>query len=149
MSQHPSVSASFFIRFLLFTIVSGNLYLILQSAFHTLNIHNLDLYLRWYGFNASPWLNLILFLGTSVTFWGTLKIYKKGKEAFKIYFTGKLVTTIAFLVLLIAEYKNGSLPFPFILVPVLFAVESIYPILLYISLRKRPDHRESTNTLKK
>jgi len=141
MSQHPSVSSSFFIRFLLFTVVVGNLYLMLQSAFHTANFHNLDLYLRWYGFNSSPWLNLILLIGTSITFFGALKIYKNGNNSFKIYFIGKLITIGAFLILMTAEYKNSSIPIPFILVPVLIAIESIYPILLYLSLRKSKARR--------
>jgi hypothetical protein len=140
MSQHPSVRTSFFVRFLLFTVLVGNLYLLLQSAFHTINVHALDNYLRWYGFNASSWFNLILLAGTSVTLWGALKIYKNGIGSYKIYFLGKVITCVAFLILMIAEYKNSSVAFPFILVPVLIAVESIYPILLYISLRKRPSH---------
>lgn len=136
MSQHPAVGKSFFIKFLLFTAVVGNLYLLLQSGFHTVNVHQLDSYLRWYGFNTAPWLNLILFFGCSLSFWGAIRIYKNGLSAYKIYFLGKLIATGGFLILMIGEYQNSSVPFPFILVPVLIAVESIYPILLYISLRK-------------
>lgn len=136
MVKHPTVSSSFFVRFLLITSIVINFYLMLQSVFHTVNLHQLDLYVRWYGFKASPILNLILLAGTSISFWGALQIFKKGLSSIKIYLIGKLLTCLGFLVLMIVEYNNSSVQFPIILVPVLIGVEAIYPILIYISLRK-------------
>lgn len=142
MSLHPSVQQSFFIRFLLTTVVLGNTYLILQSLAHSINFHALDVYVRWYAFKAAPFYNLILLAGSLITFYGALRIFKKGKASFKIYFIGKLISLIAFIVLTIFEYKISGLPYPMVLLPVLVGIESLYPMVLYLSLRKSKARRQ-------
>ena len=136
MSRHPTVEKSFFIKFLLFTVIVGNFYLVLQSVSHTFNFHALDLYLRWYAFKAAAVYNIILLIGASLTLFGALKIRKNGLGSFKIYFTGKCITLLAFIILTMMEYRVSNIPYPSILIPILIGIESIYPILLYISLRK-------------
>jgi hypothetical protein len=136
MIEHPSVRSSFFTRFLLLTAFLGNIYLALMALAHTFHFHALDLYLRWYGFKASGPFNLLLLAGACITAWGTLRVRKNGLAGFKIYFAGKAISLLAFIILTIVEYKLSDLPYPGLLIPVLVAVESIYPILLYLSLRK-------------
>ena len=136
MSRHSTVEKSFFIKLLLLTAIVGNFYLVLQSACHTFNFHSLDLYLRWYAFKAAPGYNIILLIGAFLTLYGALKIRKNGLSSFKIYFAGKMVTLIAFVALTVLEYQVSNISYPYKLIPILIAIESIYPILLYISLRK-------------
>ena len=136
MGVHPTVKQSFFIRFLLITAFIGNVYLCLQSTMHALNLHDMDLFLRWYGFKANQWWNLTLLIGTGLTLMGLRKIYKEGISVFRWYACGKLITTLSFGILIFLEYTVSNLPLPLIVFPVLLAVESVYPILLYISLRK-------------
>ena len=137
MSRHPTVEQSFFVKFLLLTVIVGNFYLVMQSICHSINFHALDLYLRWYAFKAAPGYNTILLIGAFLTVYGALKIRKNGLSSFKTYFAGKFITLIAFITLTMLEYKLSHIWYPFILIPILIAIESIYPILLYISLRKR------------
>lgn len=136
MKQHYIVQKSFFIRFLLFTAFVGNIYVLFQSIFHLLNIHVLDIYLRWYPFKAPVLYNLFLFISSVVVIYGIVKIFKQGKTGFKVYFMGKILSAISYLLLIMLEYKISALPFPAIIVPVVWLVQMIYPILLYISLRK-------------
>ena len=136
MGAHPTVQQSFFIRFLLITAFIGNFYLCIQALMHTFNLHNMDLFLRWYPFKANQWWNILLLTGTILTLTGLRKIDRAGINGFKFYTIGKLVTTIAYALLIFLEYKISDLPLPIILFPFLLLIESLYPVLLYISLRK-------------
>ena len=136
MALHSSVKQSFFTRFVLWTLIVGNIYMFLQAAVHTFNFHGLDLYVRWYAFKAAPAFNLLLAAGTGCTLLGARKIMKHGIRGFQLYLLGKLITLLAFIVLTVVEYKISSLPYPLVLLPVLAGVEAIYPMVLYISLRQ-------------
>src|SRR5687767_12055223 len=131
MGQHPAVKKSFFIRILLTTAFIGNLYLCFQSLAHSFNFHQLDLALRWYPFKANQFLNILLLIGTLVTLAGVRKIFTTGLSGFKLYGLGKLLTTLAYSALIFFEYRISNVPLPLILFPVLVAVQSIYPVLLY------------------
>lgn len=135
--QHPSVKQSFFIKFLLFTSIAGNIYLVLQSLCHTFNFHELDVYVRWYPFKAAPAYNLVLLIGACLTLLGAIKIRNNGLSSFKIYFIGKFITLLAIISLTMLEYRASNIPYPYLLIPILVAIETIYPLLLYISLRKK------------
>lgn len=136
MALHPSIKKSFFLKFILSTIIVGNIYLCFQSLFHSLNLHLFDLYLRWYAFNVSPIYNIALLLGTLLTIYGAFKIWKHGMAGYKIYVTGKIIVLMGYIVLTLLEYQAANLSYPFILIPVLTGIEAIYPMVLYISLRK-------------
>jgi hypothetical protein len=136
MGGHPTVRQSFFIRFLLITAFIGNGYLCLQAMMHSFNLHNMDLFVRWYAFKANHWCNIPLLVGTLVTLAGLRKIYRQGIAGFRWYGLGKLITTLAYGLLILLEYKISNLPLPYVLFPFLLLMESLYPILLYISLRK-------------
>ncbi len=136
MKQHIVVKKSFFIRFLLLTAISGNIYVLFQSIFHIMNIHSLDFYLRWYPFKVAPLYNLLLVLSSTIVIYGLSKILKSGLSGFKTYFIGKVIAAISYSILIMLDYKISSLPFPTIIVPVLWLVQMIYPLFLYISLRK-------------
>lgn len=136
MPRHPTVEKSFFIKLLLFTAILGNFYLVLQSICHTFNFHSLDLYLRWYAFKAAPLYNISLLIGAGLTLYGAVMVRKNGLSSFKIYLAGKCITLLAFISLTMLEYRVSNIPYPYILIPILVAIEAIYPMLLYISLRK-------------
>lgn len=118
------------------------MYLFMQAIMHTFNFHELDMYLRWYAFKAPSFYNMGLLAGSGITLFGALRIFKNGLSAYKIYFIGKLITLIAYTVLTILEYKISGLPYPMLLLPVLVLVESLYPTVLYISLRKSKARRK-------
>jgi hypothetical protein len=141
MAIHSAVRASFFTRFLLVTIILGNIYLGLQALAHSFNFHALDTYIRWYGFKAAPWWNLLLLVGVLVTLRGAQKIFKNGRPSFYIYLAGKGICLIAFVVLSFWEYHISGLPYPFILLPVIIAMEGLYPMVLYLSLRNTKTRR--------
>lgn len=136
MAPHPAIKRSFFIKFLLFTALVGNLYMLLQSFFHVLNVHSLDLSFRWYSFAVPAVYNLGILLACVVVIYALLKIYKEGLAAFKLYFAGKMSMYIVYLILILLEYRAAELSFPYIIIPVLLLIQSIYPMLLYLSLRK-------------
>ncbi len=136
MGLHPAVKQSFFIKVLLTTSFIGNGYVFLQALAHTFNLHLFDHALRWYPFQANQWLNLFLIVGSVLTLMGVRGIWRNGMQGFRIYMVGKLSTTIAYGILLGLEYSITGVKFPVILLPVLVAIEAIYPVLLYISLRK-------------
>jgi hypothetical protein len=136
MSSHPSVRTSFFIRFLLFTIVLGNIYVGLQALAHSFNFHALDMHIRWYAFKAAPWWNLLLLVGVLITLRGAQKIYKNGPPSFYIYLLGKIICMLAWMVLSFLEYRISGLPYPIILLPVIMGLQGLYPMVLYLSLRK-------------
>jgi hypothetical protein len=136
MGRHAAVKQSFFIRILLFTAFAGNLYVSLQTIAHTFGYHGLDTYLRWYPFKAAGCWNLFLLVGSLFTLWGLRRIAQLGIKGLKPYLIGKLITCIGYSILIWLEYKISAMPFPLVLLPVLVVIESIYPILLYISLRK-------------
>ena len=141
MGLHPAVKKSFFVRMLLITAFIGNTYLLLQAFAHTCNIHTFDLSFRWYAFQSHPLFNVMLILATCCTLLGLSKISRKGLHNFTWYLVGKLTTIVAYSVLIILEYKISHLHVPLILFPVLVVMESFYPILLYLSLRKRPNRK--------
>lgn len=136
MVPHPAIKRSFFIKFLLATAFAGNLYMLLQAFFHLLNIHALDVWLRWYSFTVPPIYNLGILVGTAMVLYALFKIYKEGIVAFKLYFIGKMAMYMAYLTLIWLEYRLSQLPFPYIIIPVLLFTQLIYPMLLYLSLRK-------------
>lgn len=136
MGMHPSVKRSFFIKLLLVTAIAGNLYVFFQSLAHTFGFQQLDLTLRWYAFKAPALWNFILMAGTLFTLIGLRKLYLKGLDGYRIYLSGKIAVAIGYLLLIWMEYKIVTLPFPLILIPVLLIIQSIYPVLLYISLRQ-------------
>jgi mannose/fructose/N-acetylgalactosamine-specific phosphotransferase system component IIC len=136
MGPHAAVKQSFFIRILLFTAFTGNLYVGFQSIAHTFGYHGLDNYLRWYPFKAAGFWNIFLLAGSVFTLWGLRRIYQHGTKGLKPYLAGKLITCIGYSILIWLEYQVSNVPFPWILLPVVVAIEAIYPMLLYISLRK-------------
>jgi len=136
MVPHSTVKKSFFIKFLLFTAIAGNVYVLIQAVSHLFNIHVFDFYLRWYAFNAPAIYNIGVVFSTSIVIYALLQIYKKGVQSFKLYFVGKLLMYGAYLILIWMEYKLVKLPFPYLTIPVLLFTQLIYPILLYLSLRK-------------
>ncbi len=141
MVTDKSFQKSFFIRFLWFTILAGNIYILLQSIFHTLNLHFLDLYVRWYAFNAPSFYHIPLLIGTLITIGAAFKIRHSGMDGYKIYLISKLIVFGSYLILILKEYQLAKLPFPYLLIPALLLMESIYPIVLYISLRKSVKRR--------
>lgn len=136
MTLHKSIKKSFFIRFLLCAIIVGNIYLSFQNLFHSLNLHLFDFYLRCYAFNAPSVYNIPLLLGTFLTLYGALKIWKHGMVGYKTYLTGKIIVLISYIVLTILEYQGAKIAYPYILIPVLVGIEAIYPTVLYLTLRK-------------
>jgi hypothetical protein len=136
MSLHPSVRQSFLIRFLLYTAIAGNVYVALQALIHTFGIDALDRYVRWYAFKAFAAWNLVLLAGACLTLLGAFKILRAGKAGYKMYLAGKLITCLGYVILTLLEYHISQLPYPYVLLPVLVGISSIYPMLLYISLRK-------------
>ena len=112
-----------------------HIYILLEGIFHSLNIHTMDAYIRWYAFKAAPAFNLFLVLSCGIIIVGLCNIYKKGKAGFMLYFGGKLALIISYLLLIFMEYNLSSLKFPLVIIPVLLLIQMIYPILLYISLR--------------
>ena len=139
--MHELIRKSFFLKFLLFTIVIGNIYVGLQCLFHLLQLHFLDEYLRWYPFKASgPW-HFLLLVGTILTLMGAYRIYRNGREGFKIYVLGKTLVFLGYIVLMVLEYQISALPFPWVLIPILLGIEAIYPMVLYLSLRQPKNRR--------
>jgi hypothetical protein len=136
MGIHPTIKKSFFIRILLITAFLGNVYLGLQALAHSLHFHTLDLALRWYAFKSNQFIHILLLLGALFTLAGLRRIFKIGLPGFRLYASGKLITTCAYALLIFFEYRISNVPLPLILFPVLIAIQSVYPILLYISLRK-------------
>lgn len=136
MPIHHSIKKSFFIRFLLCTIIVGNIYLGLQSLFHSFNMHFLDLYLRWYAFVAPSAYNIAIFIGTSITLYGAFKIWHNGTGGFRVYLFGKIIVLLGYIMLTWVEYQVAHLPYPYVLIPVILGLEAIYPMVLYLSLRK-------------
>jgi hypothetical protein len=139
--MHELIRKSFFLKFLLITILLGNVYVGLQCLFHVFQLHFLDDYLRWYPFKASGAWHLLLLSGTILTLIGTSKIYRKGREGYSIYVLGKVLVFLGYLLLIILEYRVSALPFPWVLVPILLGMEAIYPIVLYLSLRQPKNRR--------
>lgn len=136
MALNESIKKSFFLRFLLFTIIIGNSYLSLQCLFHSFNFHFFDLFVRWYSFNVPPVYNIVLLFGTLLTLYGAIKSWKHGISSYKIYLIGKMIVLISYIVLTLLEYQAAKLPYPYLLIAVLIGIEAIYPMVLYLSLRK-------------
>lgn len=136
MQTSPEVKKSFFLRFLLWTSLLGNFYVMAQCIFHALNVHQLDLYFRWYPFNVPAWYNIFLLITTMVTLGGVYTIYTKGRSGFQAYLMGKISTALALLVIIQREYAESSLPFPYVLIPIIFFICIIYPFIISISLRR-------------
>ncbi len=136
MRSSIEVKKSFFLRFLLWTVFLGNVYLLFQSVFHSLNIHGIDDYFRWYAFNTPPLYNLLLVVSSTFTLLGAYAVYMKGKPGFRIYFFGKLLAVLALFIITKKEYELSGLDYPYILLPILVFIELLYPMIISISLRK-------------
>src|SRR5687767_118339 len=127
---------SFFLKFLLITALVGNLYLFFEFCFHSLGVHILDDYLRWYAFKAAWYFHLVSLLGVAITLFTVIKLVQHRFSVFRFYLIGKLITTMGYVLLTYMEYKLSGLSYPPIVPFLILFIESVYPLLLYLSLRK-------------